>query len=267
MSLVEIKNISAGYNGLKDFVIEDISFELLPGQMLGLIGLNGSGKSTFIKALCGLIPSRGEALINGQATKELTQKELSRRISYIPQKSGISLDMPVLDVVLMGFNPRLKLLENPSKMMIDTALEMLEKVGLGQVAYKNYMLLSEGQKQLVILARALVSEGNLLVMDEPESALDFNVRYKMMKLVKEWIKEGDRGGIVSLHDTGLALNCCDKLVLLKDKKIAGIIDTKSDTISFIEENLKKIYGQVKLIKTSNSLGQESLVMINDSEEV
>lgn len=265
MSLVEIKNISAGYS--KEMVVENISFEIGQGEIVGLLGVNGSGKSTFVKALCNILSHNGDVIIDGKNTTGLKAKALANLISYIPQHSGISLDMSVLDVVMMGFNPKLKLLENPGKAMKEKASEVLTMVGLGEKLYNNYMMLSEGQKQLVILARALISDGTLLIMDEPESALDFSVRYRMMSIIKGWIKDGGKSGIITLHDTSLALNYCDRLILLKDKKIAGIIDTKSDTIEEIESKLNMIYGQVRVIKAKGSSGRDSLVMIYDSEEV
>lgn len=265
MSLIEVKNISAGYG--RELVLEDISFEINKGEIVGLLGVNGSGKSTFVKALCNIIPHKGDVVAMEKNTRKLSAKALAKIFSYIPQHSGISIDMSVLDVVMMGFNPKLRMLENPGKAMRERAIEVIEMVGLGDKLEKNYMYLSEGQKQLVILARALVSDGNLLVMDEPESALDFRVRYKMMSIIKNWIKSGDKAGLVTLHDTSLALNSCDKLILLKDKKISGTIDTKSDTIEEIEDKLSKIYGPVRLVKVENTSGKSSLVMVYDSEEV
>lgn len=265
MSLMNIRNLTAGYG--KENIVEDISFILESGEIIGVLGLNGSGKSTLIKAICNLLPHSGETVILDQALEKQKAKDIAKMISYIPQHSGITMDISVMDVVMMGFNARLKLLENPGKAMYEKAKEVLQKVGLWEKADNNYMLLSEGQKQLVILARALVSNGNVLVMDEPESALDFGVRSKMMEIARDWVREENRGGIVILHDTNLALNHCDKLILLKDKKISGIIDLKCDNIESIEEKLEKIYGNVSLIKAKGKRGKESLVMICDSEEV
>ena len=112
----------------------------------------------------------------------------------------------------MGFNPKLRLLEHPNEEMRKKARKSLALVGLGEKENENYTSLSEGQKQLCILARTLVSEANLLLLDEPESALDFRFRYKMLEILRSWVSCENRGAIVTLHDGALALNYCDELL-------------------------------------------------------
>lgn len=269
MSLISINNISAGYkNGqVKDNVIEDITFDVDSGELVGILGANGSGKSTLAKAICSIIPHIGDVNINGRLISGLKTNEIAKLISYIPQSSGLSIDISVLDVVLMGFNARLNPLSNPTGEMKDKAKEIIDLVGLSDMLNTNYMVLSEGQKRLVILARALVNEGTFLVMDEPESSLDFNVRYKLMDIIRSWINKESRAGLIILHDVMIALNCCDKLVLLKDKKIVGIVDLHNDTIDSIEEQLKKIFGNISIIKAHGKDGSERLIMIYESEGV
>ena len=122
---------------------------------------------------------------------------MARLVGYIPQRSGISIDISVLDVVLMGFNPRLGLLERPGRKMQDLAAQALEQVGLGGREQSNYLCLSEGQKQLCILARTLVSGSRLLLLDEPESALDFRYRHRMFNLLKAWVAQEKRAVVVT----------------------------------------------------------------------
>lgn len=265
MSMISVENISAGYS--KDNVVEQISFSINEGELIGILGANGCGKSTLAKAICNILPHSGKVSVDGKKIEELKVSQVANIISYIPQHSGISIDISVLDVVMMGFNARLRLLERPGKDMEAQAKSIIESLGLGDRVYDNFLQLSEGQKQLVILARALVSDGNFLVMDEPESALDFNVRYKLMKIVRKWIDEGNRAGMVILHDTMLALNNCDRLLLLKDKQIVGTIDLNNDTIEAIENNIKTIYGDISLVKNVSKNGKENLIMVCDSIEV
>lgn len=265
MSLVSIKNITTGYG--KKNILDNISYDINEGELVGILGANGCGKSTFVKAICNLLPHEGAVDIGENVIEDLKQKDISRLISYIPQHSGISIDISVLDVVMMGFNPKLNLFEYPSKEMKEQAINVLDRVGLSDMIHTNYMHLSEGQKQLVILSRALLNEGTLFVIDELESALDFGIRYHAMKLVRSWINEDSRAGIAIMHDIMLALNTCDKLLLIKDKKIAGIIDIKSDTIEEMEEKLSKIYEDICLTKVKGKSGKEKFVMIHDSEEI
>ena len=163
MSFFKVENLTAGYGGKQ--VVNHLSFELEAGSLTGLLGANGSGKSTLLKALCGILPHRGSCMLEKQFLEELSSRELARLCSYIPQRSGISIDISVLDVVLMGFNPRLGLLEYPSAQMKEKARQALDRAGLAGREEENYLHLSEGQKQLCILARTLAAESRLLLLD------------------------------------------------------------------------------------------------------
>lgn len=263
MSLINIENISAGYT--KENIIEAVSFEIKENELVGILGANGSGKSTLIKAICNILPHTGKVKTNGKVIEELKVAEIASIISYIPQQSGINIDISVFDVVMMGFNSRLNVFEKPDAIMKKTALDTIDLLGLKDKTYANYMLLSEGQKQLTILARALVSDGMFLVFDEPESALDFNVRVKTIKRIKEWIETKKRCGLVILHDVMLALNNCDRVFLLKDKRIAYEIDLHNESIESIEKKLSSIYGDISLFKVKTKDGKNNFVMLFESE--
>ncbi len=264
MSYFSANQLTAGFN--KTNVIENISFQLKKGSLMGILGANGSGKTTLIKAICGIIRHEGCCTFEDITFEKLTEKQLSKIISYIPQRSGISIDISVLDVVLMGFNPKLKLLEHPDASMKERAIQALKLVGLQDKEQINYMNLSEGQKQLCILARTLVSDSKLFLLDEPESALDFRFRYKMLDLLKNRVKSDNCSAIVTLHDPILALNFCDSLLLLSDGGISGIIKPQEDSLEDMEEKLSSIYGKVSLQKcfTKNKVSQ--IVMLREEEE-
>ena len=169
----------------------------------------------------------------------------------------------MLDVVLMGFNPRMPLLSHPTSAMEKSALEVLKAVGLDRRAQDNYLTLSEGQKQLCILARTLVSESQLLLLDEPESALDFRLRYDLLAKVRSWLLGGERAALVALHDPALALNECDRLLLLADGQIVGTITPRTDSTEKMEQMLGVLYGHVSLQRCQNRAGQDCLVMLRE----
>lgn len=264
MSFFQAENITAGYGEKK--VLQSVSFSGESNGMLGILGANGSGKTTLMKAICGIIPHEGSCVLDGNPMEKLSSRQVARLCSYIPQRSGISIDISALDVVLMGFNPRLGLLEQPDKRMREAAKAALCQVGLEQHTEDNYLTLSEGQKQLCILARTLVSESRILLLDEPESALDFRYRYRMLAILKQWVSQGTRAAILTLHDPGLALNYCDRLILLSEGSVAGILNPVSDSLTQMEEQLSRIYGDVSLHRCRDHQGMEHLVMLKERED-
>jgi iron complex transport system ATP-binding protein len=263
MSYFSVKEIRAGYG--RHNVIENISFALEEGILMGIIGANGSGKTTLLKALCGILPHQGICSLNGTVLEELSARQLAKLVSYIPQRSGIAIDISVLDVVLMGFNPKLHLLEHPSEEMKQQARKALALVGLEGRENENYLSLSEGQKQLCILARTLVSDANLLLLDEPESALDFRFRYQTLAMLRDWVARNQRGAVITLHDGALALNYCDELLLLSEGGVLGIVRPKTDPMEKTEEMLSRIYGSISLQRCLGRDGKEHIVMLKEEE--
>lgn len=263
MSMFCAAGLTAGYGG--NPIINELSFSLEKGRLLGILGANGSGKTTLLKSICGILPCQGSCTLDGAALEHLSARQIARTCSYIPQRSGISIDIPALDVVLMGFNPHLGLLEHPGPAMKEKARNALALVGLREQENTNYLHLSEGQKQLCILARTLVSDSKLLLMDEPESALDFHFRYRLLEIIRSWIKTEDRCAIVTLHDPALALNYCDELLLLKDGRNIGIVHPTEDPPEKTEELLNQVYGPVSLTVCRARSGKEHLVMLNEQE--
>ena len=264
MSFFSAENISAAYG--KNLILKDISFSLNQGCIMGILGANGSGKTTLIKAICGILPHKGLCILEDTALENLSSREISKRVSYIPQRSGLSIDISVLDVVLMGFNPRLGILEHPTKEMKNTAMNALAEVGLAGWENNNYLHLSEGQKQLCILARTMVSESLLLLLDEPESALDFQHRYTMLGKIRSWVDKSSGGAVITLHDPTLALNYCDKLILLKDGQLLEILTPGEDSITKMEQALTEIYGAVSLQWCTNRSGKKSITMLKEEEQ-
>lgn len=265
MSFFSVEHLTAGYGSSP--VIKDISFDLDCGSLMGILGANGSGKTTLLKAICGILTHGGTCRLDGIQLERLSVRQTARLCSYIPQRSGISIDISALDVVLMGFNPQLGLLEHPSAKMQTAALQALAQVGLADRAHTNYLHLSEGQKQLCILARTLAAGSKLLLLDEPESALDFRHRHQTLSRLVRWIKQTQHSAIVTLHDPTLALNFCDSLLLLDQGQVAGVLHPRSDDISAMETLLGRIYGPVSLQYMTARTGKSQLIMLNEGDDL
>lgn len=256
-----VKGLCAGYGSQR--ILHDLSFCVESGRIMGILGPNGCGKTTLIKSICGILPHAGECTLDGVKLESLTARRLAQQCSYIPQRSGISIDLSALDVVLMGFNPRLGLLEHPSEAMKRQALEALETTGIGEMAQRNYQHLSEGQKQLCMLARTLIASSRLMLLDEPESALDFHYRYRMLNILRSRVRQTGGYALVSLHDPMLALNECDDLLLVKDGRSLGILQPAVDSFARMEALLCEIYGSVTLTACADKQEKKHLVMLRE----
>lgn len=264
MSFFSVNNITAGYG--KNNIVENLSFSVDSGCLLGILGANGSGKTTLLNAVCGLLPHTGSCLLEGMPLEKMTPRQLADYCGYIPQRSGITIDISALDVVLMGFHSRLGLLEYPTRAMKEEGRKMLDLVGLKGKEEANYRTLSEGQKQLCILARTLCGQRRLLLLDEPESALDFRFRYRMLELLRSWLQNSRGAVIVTLHDPILALNCCDRLLLLLEGRNLGMLCPKTDSDRQMEAQLEQIYGKISLARCRSRSGREHLIMLKEDLE-
>lgn len=220
--------------------------------MTGLLGANGCGKTTLIRTICQDLPHSGSCKLNGSVLEGLSVRNLARQISYIPQQTGISISMSVLDVILMGFHSMLKLFEQPSAMMREQAYTALCQTGIENLADRDYLTLSGGQKQLAILARTLVENTSLLLLDEPDSSLDFPNRSSMLRLIAETTKNHNKTTLVCLHSPDLALQFCDQILLLKDGKVSACLHPKTDSDEQMEKAFAEIYGPVRLLRISKN---------------
>ena len=262
MSFFTVNDLSVSYG--KQEILSHLSLDVADSQTIAILGANGSGKTTLLKAICGILSHTGTCTLEDIVLEKKSPKELAKLCSYIPQRSGISIDISTLDTVLMGYYPHLGMLEHPSIGMKEQAIELIRMVGLAGKENVNYLHLSEGQKQLCILARTLITNSKLLLLDEPESALDFHHRYQMLKLIKEWNRNNHSTALISLHDPMLALNTCDCLFLLSDGSIHATIYPHTDTLSSMEEKLCHLYGDISLQYCTNKHDQKQIVMLGES---
>lgn len=260
-SFFSMNNVTAGYG--RQSVLQDVSFSLEKGTLTALLGANGSGKSTLLKVICNLLPHTGNCRLNGLITEELSTRQIARQISYLPQRNGITVSLSVLEVVIMGFHPVLRLLEKPSRRQRETALLALRSVGMEDFAEHDYLTLSEGQKQLCNLARTLIEDTSLLLLDEPDSALDFHNRYRMLHTLRNMIVNQKRAGLLCLHDPALALDFCDQLLLLKDGRCIASLHPQTDSLADMEEALRQVFGPVSLMKIPDRQNRRRLVMLSE----
>lgn len=245
--LLSLQEIYAGYGSHE--VVTGAGLTVSQGEFCALLGLNGCGKTTLLKAACGLLPVRqGHCLVQGQECTHLNEKERARLMAYIPQRGSLITGKTVMEVVLMGFNPHLRLLDSPGERHRQQALATLERLGLAQYAGRDYSHLSEGQKQLIILARAMVQDTPVMLMDEPDSALDFVNRNMVLGKIREIIHTQGRAGLITLHDPNFALAYCDRILLMRDGHIITEVTMQTATRQSLQQALGLIYGDIAVLE-------------------
>lgn len=219
----------------KKEIVKGIDLAVTNNKFIGLIGPNGSGKSTLLKAVYGVInPTFGDVFICDKDIKSYNKKSLAKTLGVVSQFNNINFDFKVIDIVLMGRAPYKGLLDQDNKNDYDMALKALSQVGMIDFAQKSFSLLSGGEKQRVILARAITQNPKILILDEPTNHLDIKYQLEVMSIVKNL----NICVLAALHDLTLASQFCDELYVLKD----GVIVYKGIPNEVItEEVIKNVY--------------------------
>lgn len=216
-------------------ILKNISLKVDEGVFCALIGPNGSGKSTFLKSVYQMMKiDQGVILLNQQDIKQYSKKQLARKMAVVGQFHQINFEYSVMDIVLMGRTPHLGLLEKEKEKDFQLAREALQKVGMGNYEERNFQTLSGGEKQRVILARALTQSPRFLILDEPTNHLDIRYQLEILSIIKEL----NVSVLTALHDLNIAAQYCDYIYMIKDGKI--IISGKPEKI-ITTENIKSVY--------------------------
>ncbi len=234
--MLKIKNLYFSYK--KENVLKEINFELKEG--IGcLLGPNGAGKSTLLKCISGILkPQKGAVILGNIDIESLDIKERAKFVSYAPQEFSVSFPYSVLEIVLMGRNPYVKVLEGPKDTDNEEAIKAIGTLQIESFQNTPFTSLSGGEKRLVLIARALAQDGKLMLFDEPTSFLDFRNQLLVLSVIERIARKFKKLVLVSLHDPNLALSFCDEIFLLKN----GLL-LKSGKVNDVinEENLDLLY--------------------------
>ncbi|NMC10380.1 MAG: ABC transporter ATP-binding protein [Methanothrix sp.] len=236
MNGVEAVDLCFSYGEM--MIIRQASFGLQPGEILSILGSNGCGKTTLLKCLNMLLKPEGKVLVDNMDLKSLSGRDLAMLMGYVPQMHSPDFPYRVVDVAVSGRTPQLGF-SIPSKRDYELARKALDRVGVGHLADKFYTQLSGGELKLVLIARALVQEPKVLLLDEPTSHLDFKNRVLVLKILREIADDGI-AVIMSEHDPNLASLFSDKVLLMMNKGEIVRYGSAKDVLS--PENIMKVYG-------------------------
>ena len=215
--ILEVENGCFGYPKQEE-ILTDINIKLEEGHILSVLGPNGIGKTTFLKCMIGLMPwSRGRSLLAGKDIGTLKSKEIWNMISYIPQTHGFSFSYTGLEMVMLGRSSHLGLFQQPGHREIEMAEAMMDKVGITRLADKDCNRMSGGELQMVLIARALINEPKLIILDEPETGLDFHNQILVLNMVEKLAHEENISAIMNTHYPTNAMSIADEALMMNRK--------------------------------------------------
>lgn len=244
MNALEIANIKFCYN--MNQVIDGVSLTLTQGEFLGIIGPNGAGKSTLLRLMCGILkPEQGEVRLFDTKLSVQTPKNLARHIAFVPQETHFALNFTVDDVVMMGRYPYQRPFGREDRKDLEARENAIAAAQVEHLRSRPVNSLSSGERQRVVIARALAQAPRILLLDEPTSHLDLHHQYAIMQLLKRLNTDGLTVVVVH-HDLNLASLYCERLVLMHRGRIAATGKPK-DLIN--AQTLIQVYGtKVRIVR-------------------
>lgn len=216
--MIVSQNLSFHYDSEK--VLEDLSFSIQPGEVIGILGPNGTGKTTLLKILLGLLKNyKGSVTWNGHEIRSLSRSERSSQAAFVPQQEDFLFPFTVRDIVLMGRATREKRWGFETREDLIAADRAIAWTDLNAVQSRSILSLSGGERQRVLVARALAQETSCLILDEPTAHLDIKHQMDMMERLQRLNREKGMTILMSLHDINMASLYCGKILLLKEGKV------------------------------------------------
>ena len=255
MIKLDVKELGFEIDGT--VIVDSVSLQIEKGEFVGLVGPNGCGKSTLLKNIYRIYqPAAGQIFLDGEEIHGIKDKEFARRMSVMVQENSVEFDLTVLDMVMLGRYAHKKLLQDSSKEDRKIALRYIEEVGLSGYEGRGFLSLSGGEKQRVLLARALSQEAELIVLDEPTNHLDIKYQFQIMNI----LKAQNITVFTSVHDLNIASLYCDRLIVLKKGKF---ITAGPPEEVLTEELLRFLYGIDSEVTINEKTGKPQIHFLPD----
>lgn len=238
MTDIHVQSVSYSY-APPQYALHDVSFDVPAGRFCGIIGPNGSGKTTLLKCISGYLkPETGGVYIGEKDVTTLSTREVARRMALVQQHAALEYDFTVGDIVLTGRNPHIRRWRGETEEDYAMADRALKEAGITHLKDRLVTELSGGEWQMMILARALTQQADIMLLDEPVTGLDIRHQVHIMATVKRLAAERGISVVCVLHDLNLALSYCDQLVLLKDGEVFA--EGTPDTV-LVRDTLETVY--------------------------
>ncbi|HBT19122.1 MAG TPA: ABC transporter [Clostridiaceae bacterium] len=255
MSSLRIRNLSFHYGDQR--VLDGFTATLHPGKFYCVLGPNGSGKTTLLKNIQKLLAPKKEAVyLCGKDVSETSIKELAKVLATVPQETSMTFDFSVLDYVLTGRAPHLERFQRESQGDYEAAKEAMEHTGIWPYQQKSVRALSGGELQRVIIARAMVQDPRVLLLDEPISHLDLYHQIHVLELVKQYSRKKNLTVVAVLHDINLASAYGDEMLLLKDGKV--FLQGEPHAVIH-EQSMQQVYGMDCLVLENPLTGKPHII--------
>jgi len=246
MKLV-INNVEFGYRNKK--VLKSICTNIKKKEIVGIVGPNGAGKSTLIRAIDRLIhPQKGNIILDDTDMSKMTLNSISKKVGYVPQNTAHKFPASVFDTVMMGRSPYLGWKSSESD--VEKVLDVLELLSIQEFAMRDVNQLSGGEYQRVIIARALVQEPSILLLDEPTSDLDILHQLEVMDIVKQIVNDRKISAIFVIHDLNLCSRYADRIIMMKDGKV---FSEGNPSHVITKDNVEVVYGVESQIFSYNNI--------------
>jgi len=261
-TLFRLNNLSGGYH--KEAVIRDISLEIKEGDFLGIIGPNGSGKTTLLRLMSRILtPQKGRVSLYEKDIFLMNLKEFCQNISYVAGDTITNFPFTVLEIVLMGRIPHLKRLQPETKKDIGIAEDCLTMTDTLELSKKRIDEISSGERQRVIIARALAQEPILLFLDEPTSHLDIGHQIQILDLLKKLNRQNNLTVVMVLHDLNLVSEYCNRIVLMHEGRIfkEGF---PQEVLTY--QNIESVYKTIVVVDKNPINSKPYVVLVSKENE-
>lgn len=241
-ALFEVRRLTVGY---QHPVVSEVSFSVHAGELVGILGRNGQGKSTLLRGMTGDAKRfSGQVLVNGRDCTHLSAKKRAVLLSVLPQRIGIPAGVSVEEILEMGCYPTHHLFQSLTQAERKKIQEQAQSMGLTPLLGQDCSKLSIGQQQMVLLCRMLVQDTPVMLLDEPNAALDYENAQTLFSALRGLVHRQEKAGVLVLHDPEAALRWCDRLLILHDGMLYRDLNLADSSVEKIEQTLRRLYPEI-----------------------